>query len=282
MKQYTQNLLEKTIIEIKIIDFEENDLLIKYSMIISLLGKAFNELRSNVSGYSFQNETEEIQFFKEIKPQIFSLLIYYSNIYKYIMNRPTGSEQVQKDYILKQLDKLKDFFDSNIDFYGYIRAGRTDFDTHYFLREKKNIHLNLDSVYFERDPLFSTGYDLKVAKILANNMLNEYYNDELTMGEQPVAKQIEEVNAPKVKVTWTDSKVALIELIYALHTTGSINNGKSDLKSLTQYFENVFNIELGEVYRPFIEIKGRKGNRVQYLDLLRKNMIARMDETDNR
>jgi len=113
-------------------------------------------------------------------------------------------------------------------------------------------------------------------------MLNEYYNDELTMGEQPVAKQIEEVNAPKVKVTWTDSKVALIELIYALHTTGSINNGKSDLKSLTQYFENVFNIELGEVYRPFIEIKGRKGNRVQYLDLLRKNMIARMDETDNR
>jgi hypothetical protein len=69
--------------------------------------------------------------------------------------------------------------------------------------------------------------------------------------------------------------------MYALNITGSINNGKSDLKRMTLYAETVFNIDLGDVYRAFLEIRNRKGNRVQYLDELRKNLIARMDEADN-
>lgn len=43
--------------------------------------------------------------------------------------------------------------------------------------------------------------------------------------------------------------------------TGSINNGNSDLKNLSYYFENVFNIKLGDIYRTYLEIRGRKGNR---------------------
>ena len=281
MIHYTLNLIENIKIKIQIIDLEEDSIFNKSSKIISLLETDFNELKSYISEYSFKNESEEIQFFKEMKPQIFSKLLYYNSICKFEVNRPTGSDIVQKAFTIKQLDLLKDYFDNNMDFYKYYRAHRTDLDKHYFLRCQHDIEMYFDSSYFERDTKFSTGFDLKVATILANDMLSNYLNAELIKVDQPTITQIENANFPKTKLTWTGSKVALIELMYALNITGSINNGKSDLKRMTLYAETVFNIDLGDVYRAFVEIRGRKGNRVQYLDELRKNFIARMDEADN-
>jgi len=281
MIKYTQNLLGKIGTEIQIIDLEMEDVFNKSIKIITMLESYFNELKVFISEYSFKNDTEEIQFFKETKPQILSKLIYYSSIYKFEMNRPTGSDIVQKAFTLKQLDVLKEFFDNNNDFYKYYRARRTDLDNHYFLLGKADVQLYVDCFQFERDPKFSTGFDCKIARILANDMLSIYLNSELTKIDQPAITHFEETNILKAKQTWTDSKVALIELIYAIHTSGSINNGKSDLKRLTLYIERIFNIDLGDVYRTFIEIRGRKGNRVKYLDELRKNLIALMDKADN-
>jgi hypothetical protein len=281
MKQYIQILFERISNGIQALDLEEDDIFKKSHKATSLLEKAFNELKVYTSDYSFKDETEEIQFFKETKPQIFSKLIYYSTIYKIEMNRPTGSDIIQKAYTIKQLDRLKVFFDNNNDFYRYYRSGSTDLDRHYFLRGKQDIHLNRDSFYFERDPKFFTEFDSKVATILANDMLSIYLKAELLKFEQPSTNEFKTTNFPKVKVTWTDSKVALVELIYALYSTGSFNNGTSDLKSLSFYFENVFNVELGDIYRTYLEIRGRKGNRMQYLDELRKKLTARMDEADD-
>lgn len=281
MIQYTLELLDKIKSEIQIIDLEEDTIFNKSIKIISLLEIDFNELKSHISEYSFNNETEEIQFFKETKPQISSQLLYYNGICKFENSRPIGCDTVQKEFTLKQLDLLKDYFDKNIDFYRYYRAHRTDLDKHYFLRSHPDIEMYFDSFYFERDPKFSTGFDLKVATILANDMLSNYLNAELVKEDIPNAHQFDNTNTQKVKVKWTGSKVALIELIYAFHSSKCINNGNSDLKKMTSFVENLFDIDLGDVYRTFIEIRGRKGSRVQCLDDLRKKLIARMDEVDN-
>ena len=281
MIQYTLNLLDKIKNDIQIIDLEEDTIYNKSAKIILLIENYFTELKFYISEYSFKNETEEIQFFKETKPQISSQLLYYNGICKFETSRPIGSDNVQKAFTLQQLDMLKDYFDSNIDFYRYYRAQRTDLDKHFFLRCKPDIELYFDSFYFERDPKFSTGFDLKVAKILANDMLSEYLKAELIKGDKPIAHQYDNTNYRKVKATWTGSKVALIELIYAFQTSGCINNGTSDLKRMTSYVEDLFNIHLGDIYRTFLEIRSRKGNRVQCLDEFRKKLIARMDESDN-
>jgi len=281
MIQYTLNLLETIKKDVQIIDLEEDTTLNKSVKIIELLRTNFNELKEHISEYTFSNETEEIQFFKETKPQIFSMLIYYDNIYKLEINRPTGSESMQKEFTLKQFDDLKEYFDNNIDFYKYCRSQRTDLDKQYFLRYQPDVEMYFDSQYFERDQKFSTGFDLKVATILANDMLSDYLNAELIKEDLPNAHQFDNTNIQKVKAKWTGSKVALIELIYAFDTSKCINNGKSDLKRMTSYVENLFDIDLGDVYRTFIEIRGRKGSRVQCLDDLRKKLIARMDDVDN-
>jgi hypothetical protein len=281
MIQYTLNLLDTIKKDIQIIDLEENTTLNKSVKIIELLKTYFNALKEHISEYTFNNETEEIQFFKETKPQIFCMLIYYDNIYRLEINRPTGSESMQKAFTLKQFDDLKEYFDNNIDFYKYCRSQRTDLDKQYFLRYQPDVEMYFDSQYFERDQKFSTGFDLKVATILANDMLSNYLNAELIKEDLPNVHQLENTNFQKVKAKWTGSKVALIELIYAFQTSGCINNGKSDLKRMTSYVENLFDIELGDIYRTFLEIRSRKGNRVQCLDDIRRKLIARMDEVDN-
>lgn len=279
MIQYTFNLLNTIKKDVQTIDLEEGTTLNKSLKIIELLKTYFNELKEHISEYTFNSDDEEIQFFKETKPQIFCMLIYYDNIYRMEISRPTGSESMRKAFTLKQFDELKEYFDNNIDFYRYCRSQRTDLDKQYFLRYQPDVETYFDSQYFERDQKFSTGFDLKVATILANEMLSNYLNAELNKGNQSISSQI--VSAQPVNIKWTGSKVAFIELMYAVNITGSINNGKIDLKGMTKYAETIFNIDLGDVYRTFIEIRGRKGSRVQYLDKLRKNIITRMDEADS-
>jgi hypothetical protein len=281
MKQFALDLLENVYNEIRRIEMEEEFFIEKSMRIIPILQVAYDELKIFIRGYPFCTETEEIYFFKEIKPQILSNLIFYISIHEFEINRPTVSIDAQKGHVHRQLGKLNDFFESNIDFYRYYRTRRTDLDKHYFLRKKQDIQLSFDSFYCEMDPTFSTRFDSLLARIMANEKFSIYLNSELTKFDLPSIEQLDISNYPKYKETWTDTKASLVELIYAIYSTGSINNGKCELKRLATYFENVFNIELGDIYRTFIEIRGRKGNRVQYLDELRKNLIARMDELDN-
>lgn len=137
---------------------------------INSFEKAFDRLKTLVSEYTFENETEEIHFFKETKSQLFCKLIHYRKVYNIESMRPNGSNYAQINYIEQELDSMKIFFDRNIDFYKYYRSGSTYLDRYYFLRGKPDIQMTLGSFYFERDPKFSTACDFKVAEILANDV----------------------------------------------------------------------------------------------------------------
>lgn len=79
---------------------------------------------------------------------------------------------------------------------------------------------------------------------------------------------------------WTGSKVALVELIYALHTEGVFNNGASELKEVTTFFEAAFGVDLGQFNRTFLEIRTRKSERTKFLNVLKEKLILRMDDAD--
>ena len=79
------------------------------------------------------------------------------------------------------------------------------------------------------------------------------------------------------KYSWTDSKTSLVELIYAIHHSASINKGSSDIKELAHLFQEVFNIDLGDYYRTYLEIKNRT-EPSKYLDTLRKNLNDKISE----
>ena len=166
-----------------------------------------------------------------------------------------------------------------LEFYKYYRSGSTYLDHKYFLRSKFDIKMSLSSYYFEADTNFSTSHDYKVAKILANDLIQLYLENNLVLignkdnGEKSQRK-------PNLKMIWTSPKVALIELVYALHTEGVFNNGAADLKDIAEYFEHIFEIDLGQYRRTFLEIRTRKADRAKFLTTLNKGLLKRMEDTD--
>ena len=53
------------------------------------------------------------------------------------------------------------------------------------------------------------------------------------------------------------------------------NNGNTDIKLIAKAFEDAFNIELGDFYHTFMELKARKINRTKFLDSLCEALIKK-------
>ncbi len=246
---------------------------------IEVILKTIEALKNVISKTKFKTNTEEIIFFKEIKPQFTSKLIYYNAIYKIEMKKPNGGTRIVKKYYNNELIKLKAFFDNELEFYKYYRSGSVYLDHKYFLRSKFDIKMSLDSYYFETDRNFATSHDFKVAKILANDLIQLYLENQLVMIENKSNGEKSQ-RKPNLKMIWTSPKVALIELVYALHTEGVFNNGAADLKDIAEYFEYIFEIDLGQYRRTFLEIRTRKADRAKFLNILNKGLLKRMEETD--
>lgn len=266
--------------QLNFIDLEIDDQIKKCEQAITIILKSIKAVKKMILKTNFKSSGEEIQFFKDVKPQFTSKLIYYNQIYKIERKKPSGGNRILKKYYNSELSKLKAFFDKELDFYQYFRSGNTYLDYKYFIRGEFDIKLALDSYYFETDASFATSHDFKVATILANDLIQLYIENQLLMIEK---KEILENSqrTPNVKLTWTSSKVALIELLYALHTEGVFNNGAADLKDIAEYFEHIFEIDLGQYRRVFLEIRARKSDRTKFLTTLNDSLQKRMENSDD-
>ncbi|QCX54431.1 tetracycline regulation of excision, RteC [Elizabethkingia sp. JS20170427COW] len=238
---------------------------------------AMRKLKNFTMKYKFKSESDEIDFFKNRKSHFLSRMIYYNEMYINETQKPSGGEEILKKYYRTALNHLKRFFDKNVEFYKYYRTQSTYLDDKYFTRKNLDIKLILDTFVFEADSRFSTSHDYKVAEIMANDMLEVYLKNELIKLDR--TKPDTFANAPKVKLSWTDNKSALIELIYALYYNASFNNGKADIIEIAKYFEAVFNIDLGDVYRTFLELKNRN-TRTKFISSLNQILQKKMQESD--
>lgn len=228
----------------------------------------------------FEGKIEEIDFFKNIKPRFLSKLIYYQKIFEVQSRLPIGSSTEIKLYYLQEINKINEYLNDNRDFYNYYRSRSTALDEIYFIRMEPDSWLLLNFENYETDLNFTTIYDHKVAKILAYESLSNLINESISKLEIKSTPNINLPSGTTPIINWTASKASLIELIYALQSTGSCNNGTIDIKNLATYFENSFNIDLGNYYRVFQEIRIRKISRTTFLDHLKQRLIQRMDESD--
>lgn len=281
MRNKLQALLQNLTEQLNFIDLEINDNVMKCEKSIEVITTVIHKVKTLIFKSGFKSEQEEINFFKEIKPLFTSRLIYYNSVYKIETKKPFGGSRIIKKYYNNELDKLKRYFDNNLDFYKYYRTGGTYLDYKYFVRGKFDIKLSLDSFYYEADQSFSTSHDFKIAKILANDLLQLYLEDQLILLDNKNQKYHIQQNS-NTKLTWTGSKVALIELLYALQTEGVFNNGNADLKEIASYFEKIFNIDLGQFNRVFLEIRIRKSSQTKFLDSLKETLTKRINNADEK
>ena len=275
------DILKKLDNKLDILEIEEQDILLKAEKGIKLAKQTLKSVRSIVVDYEFETKLEEIHFFKCTKPKIYSKLIYYVKLFNIESKRPRGSNKSQVKYLNNYIEKLQTYFNDNLDFYHYYRREATVFDEQYFLRGKADIRLFPDSFHFFVDEEFATSHDSTVATILAYDLLIVHLKREIDKLENNGNYASLRLLQSKTKITWTAHKIYLIELIYALHSTDVINNGTVDIKDIAYFVEKTFKVDLGDYYRAFLEIRMRKNGRTKFLDILKKQLTKRMDDTDN-
>lgn len=270
-------------LESKLEDLEAGceDVLYKAETGITKVEKCIKELQKIVINEDFSSKVEEIYFFKHVKPQIFSKLIYYVKLFNIESKRPRSSTKTQVKYFNNQIEKLQSYFNDNLEFYNYYRRGATSMDEQYFIRGNSDLRLPPDSFHYLIDDQFSTCQDNTVATIMAFDMLIVYLQQEIGKLEINAENtMIKPINEPS-KLFWTGSKTELIEMIYALQSGGVINSGTVDIKEMASYFEYIFNIDLGNYYHTFIEIRARKNSKTKFLDKLIELLNQRMEALDD-
>lgn len=261
------------------INSTEINIIQRFKASSSAILQVMSTLKEYIINYKFSNQADEINFFKNIKPKFLSKLIYFRRAFEMQSRLPLSSAESEKNFYLKELDKVCDYEKENKEFLSYYRANSTLFDEAYFIRKEPDSWLLLNFDSFETDLRFTTLYDLKISKILACELLSEFIKNSINKLETGNEFR-KNRNSDILTLKWTASKVSLIELLYALQSAGSFNNGSIDLKNLASSFENLFEIDLGNLYRVFQEIRIRKQSRTAFLDQLKIQLIKRMNDAD--
>jgi hypothetical protein len=115
---------------------------------------------------------------------------------------------------------------------------------------------------------------------MAYDMLIVYLQQEIEKLENYKDNQNTNLMKQSSRLFWTGNKTELIELIYALQSSGAINSGTADIKEMASLFEQIFNIDLGNYYHTFIEIRARKGSKTKFIDKLEEALLRRFEESD--
>ena len=180
MKLFSESLLSELNHQLEVVHLKTKNPLQYSEDAIKIMVLVMEKLKTHFIKYKFQNKMEEIDFFRNIKPQFAAKLIYYNEIYNIETNKPFGSKKTMRKYYKMELTKLASFFNENLEFYRYYRTSNCCLDNKYFLRGKYDVKLTLDSFYFQADKRFSTSHDYRVAKILANDLIKVFIEEELT------------------------------------------------------------------------------------------------------
>lgn len=249
------------------------------SEMITYLESLLASIKDTVLRAGFSSQDEEVHFFRVVKPLLLGKLVYYNKVYRIETVCPVQGGKMYQKYFLRLLEELKQEYKEQICgsyFYRYYRSGRTDRDTEYFTRGHINYRDGLSSYVFEIDRHFSTYYDSLVARLLANEYIYAYLMGKIAP-EEGAGQLMPSQDASK-DIFWTDSKNALIELIYALHASGVVSHGKIGIRKITMVFQVLFSIPLGDVHHAFHRMKDRANNRTAFLDHLKASLEHYMDK----
>jgi hypothetical protein len=153
----------------------------------------------------FQSEKEEIYFFKKIKPQVYSELIFYHTLFKIETKRPK-TKLLQEKYLNRVLKKLHKYFKLNEDVCQYYWSEKEYNDELYFLRKNRNIALPTNTLFSFIDHEFSTLHDHTYSCIMAHEQLIRYLENEIQkLQNQELKPELSETN-----YNWTTAPVLSI------------------------------------------------------------------------
>lgn len=275
-RKKVDQLWSKLIINVDMINRNENDIIGRAEEILMETDAAIRQLKIMVRQYQFEDWSEEIYFFKNTKPQFVAIYIYYSKILSIEASRPFADQSALKSYYENERNNLLYFYGEQKDFINYYRRKSTFLDKKYFIRFKFDFKLKLSPELYSYDEEFSTSHDHIVSQIIANDLLDQYLTNKINT-DNKTENSIGHIR----NLEWTAPKVALTELLYALHQSNCFNGGQADLAEVFRWAESSLNINLGNYHKTLAEIRLRKTDRSKFVTLLQQNFNQYLDDLDS-
>ncbi len=265
IKAYCAQLEERMKEKLDVLVLEEMDLVARAHKALVVLASLLQELKEFVSQYQFEDQAEEIHFFKRLKPLFLSQYFFYARIVELKTDEPSALSEGIQPFYLEELERIQKFMHRHAEFIHYCLSESTHMDDKYFVRGF------VPEWDFVTDRTFSTLYDERMAQMLGCRLVKEFVVS-MIESQRSVGNLLES------SLVWTGSKADLIELIYGLETMGVINKGAVDIKEIARRFESLFNVSLGNVYRQFIDIRLRKKDKTTFLNEMKYKLEMRIDD----
>lgn len=269
LKNFAEELKGRMEADIDAISADQPDALRRTSLLIECVGQYASELKRHVVKYKFQSIKEEIVFFKHLKPEFISRLLYFRRLFKVQLFEMASPNERRLTFYRKELRRIQHYLARHQEFYQYVLSGVGKNDEMYFTRK------GASAKTLPFDERFLTRHDHTLSKIRGMEMMRSY----ILAGVQKMENSGPDQAASAL--TWTGAKTDLVELIYALQSAGVFNNKEADVKQIATHFENAFDVTLGNYYRVFQDIRMRKTNQLKFLDMLREGILRRIKDVDD-
>lgn len=215
-------------------------------------------LEDYLSKHGFTDEQEEINCYKYIYPRFYSWYIYQVDLHHILKVVPVGPDVVIRDYYLNELNFIQRYFTQIGFLYEYYLQDETVKDEAYFLRK------NYSSVFPDQLNASANGVSLQTnqgyqyAKIIAYERLRSFLIRRVKLLYQnPDNPYVLQLLAGK-KRQWEGNKVELIEIAYGIYFTRRMNGGKAEVSDIIEWLEDSLQVDLGQAYHIFLEIRRRK------------------------
>ena len=190
-------------------------------------GRLLEQLATVEKEYVFENEDDEIQYYKLYKPAFTSYCIYYDIILELESKKPYGDD----DYYKERRIELKNDSKEIIQYIRYYRIKESSKDQEYFTRNSN------------RKDIF--------AIVKAYEMLEKYID--LNDG-----RSIEE----KVNITpilkWTNSKADFTEMVNCFHINKCFNDGNVTMEEINDNLGKSWNVNVPNIHHATHDIFKRK------------------------
>lgn len=237
---------------------------------LELIKTALNNLKEIILVKKFSSLQEEIEFFKEIKPSLLAKFYLTSFVIQYKNQQFISKDAVSK-LVESNTEENQSFLTEYKTYILQLMEYNEDQEKEYFVRKQFSPPMNdvLQKVLL--NPNFCTFHSEILAVFKSQKLIQNFLNSEKEKNRNPFNQVFD--------LKWTQNKTSLIELMYGLYYSNAVNNGECSIKDLKNVFELMFNVDLGNVYRTYHELKNRD-IRTPFIDSLRIAVENKLDEDD--
>jgi len=244
---------------------------------LAFIQTALARLKIELTRNDFVNQEEEIYFFKEGKPRIYSFLIFATERYVIENTMPLFGHEQQLLHLQQQLSYISRFLHQNEFLYQYYKLHATELDERYFTRNGNTGQMGFIEVP-DVDPSFSTIADYLFSKFIAYEKLQTFITAEIDMR---TSFERSAVKPSGKEIKWTGEGVNIVELIYGIYETGQVNEGKATIAELMDFFGQSLKINLTKYFKRFSDIKRRKSmSKTRFLDEMQQKVNKRIEDSD--